>query len=528
MPQEKILIADDEPNVLDLCRRILIAEGYQVETAQTGNEALDRIRQQPFDLLLTDIKMPGINGLETAHIAKEISPGIICVTMTGFSTMDTAIEALKLGIDEFVIKPFAPEELSMSIARALEKERLRKENIRLRSLIPLFEFNKTLLSTVKVKTLLHHVLDLAQNETRSELGILFLDDSGEISEHMHPSLPPESHDQTQSLRLEMAHWIMQQQRQLSLRRGEAASGRFETLLEVLNVDYLMGIPLVAKEGRSLGALIVGKKSEPFASGDSEFLQVMAGQAAIAIENAHLFQEIQQAYDELKKLDHMKSEFINIAAHELRTPLAILLGYASVMAEEATGLDRERLNTVVRNAMRLRTLIDDMLNLSYLETGQARLKPEEVILRELIQHAICDVSNQIEEKSLNTEIDIPADFPPMIADRQKLDLIVMNLLLNAIKYTPQGGNISFKAWTEGDKAVIAVNDSGIGIPPEEQDKIFERFYQVEDSLTRQHSGIGLGLAVTKGMVELCQGRIWVESELGKGSTFFFELPLRQSQ
>jgi signal transduction histidine kinase len=116
---------------------------------------------------------------------------------------------------------------------------------------------------------------------------------------------------------------------------------------------------------------------------------------------------------------------------------------------------------------------------------------------------------------------------MITDRQKLDLVVMNLLSNAIKYTPEGGRIWLKAWVDGDKAVVSVRDSGIGIPAEERDKIFERFYQVGSSLTRQQGGTGLGLAIAKGMIELCRGRIWVESELGQGSTFTFEVPLRIS-
>lgn len=527
MAQESILIVDDEPDVLELCQRVLATEGYRVEAVQTGYEAVERIRQKSFDLMLTDIKMPGMDGLTTARAVKEIDPGIICVTMTGYSTMDTAIEALKLGVDEFVIKPFAPAELSMSIAKALEKERLHKENIRLRSLIPLFEFNKTLLSTMKVDALLHHVLQLAQKETQADVGILFLSDGGEISEHPHPSSLA-NEKQTRSRRLELASWIMEHQQYLALSRGEPGQPQFQDLLEALGIEFLVGLPLVAKEGQSLGALVLGKKSEPFASGDSEFLQVMGGQAAIAIENAHLFQKIQQAYDELKKLDHLKSEFVNIAAHELRTPLAILLGYASVMAEEASEADRSRLDIIISNAMRLGALIDDMLNLSYLERGQARLEIEEVVLRDVIQEAILDNKNMAQEKSLLIEVDIPADFPPLLTDRQKLDLILMNLLSNAIKYTPEGGNISVKARLSEGKAVIAVSDSGIGIPPEERDRIFDRFYQVENSLTRQHGGIGLGLALVKSLVELCQGRIWVESEVGKGSTFSFELPLQPSQ
>jgi signal transduction histidine kinase len=355
---------------------------------------------------------------------------------------------------------------------------------------------------------------------------LFLNETGEIRQYSQfPA--PQGGDQAQPLLLDLASWIMRHQERISLRRGEAVGGQFGALPEALGVEYLTGIPLVAKEGRSLGTLVLGKYAAPFASGDSEFLQVMGGQAAIAIENAHLFQEIQRAYDELKKLDHMKSEFINIAAHELRTPLAILMGYASVMEEEASGPDQARLSVITRNAMRLRALIDDMLNLSYLETGQAHLRLEEVDLGQLVQDAALDVRSLAEEKSLSIEVCVLSDIPPMITDREKLDLVLMNLLSNAIKYTPEGGRVWLKAWVEGDNAVVSVQDSGIGIPAEERDKIFERFYQVGSSLTRQQGGTGLGLAIAKGMLELCGGRIWVESELGQGSTFTFEVPLQIS-
>jgi signal transduction histidine kinase/FixJ family two-component response regulator len=524
MAHESVLIIDDEPDVLELCQRILLAEGYRVETSRSGYKAIQRIRQTSFDLVLTDIKMPGMDGLETAQAIKEIDPSIICVTMTGYSTMDTAIEALKLGVGEFIVKPFSPTELSMTIAKALEKERLHKENIRLRALIPLFEFNKTLLSTVEVDSLLHHVLQFAAQETLADLSILFLNEEGCINEHMSPRSSMES-DPAQPRRLEFAQWIMEKQEFVSLRQEATSRTDFNDLLDSLDVRFLVGLPLVAKEGHPVGALVLGKRAEPFASGDSELLQVMGGQAAVAIENAHLFQQIQQAYEELKQLDHLKSEFINIAAHELRTPLAILMGYASVMSEEADEEDQTRFDIIIRNAMRLGTLINDMLNLNYLETGQAQLRVEEVDLRDVIRGALLDTRHLAGDKALRIEIDVPPDLPPVYTDRQKLDLILMNLLNNAIKYTPQGGDIFLRAWTNDDMLRISVSDSGIGIPPEERKRIFDRFYQVEDSLTRQHGGLGLGLALVKSLVEICRGQIWVESEVGRGSTFTIELPLR---
>ncbi len=143
----RILLTDDEPYVLDVCRRIL-QDDYEVKIVNSGLEAIQVAQHEQFDVLLTDIKMPGIDGLETAQEVKKIQPDIVCITMTAFGTMEMAIKALRLGVDEFVIKPFSPEELTLVIERALEKEQLRQENIRLKSLMPLFEFNKSLMSTV--------------------------------------------------------------------------------------------------------------------------------------------------------------------------------------------------------------------------------------------------------------------------------------------------------------------------------------------------------------------------------------------
>ena len=162
MPSEKIMIVDDEADVLDLCSRVLKFDGYQVETASNGYEAIETAQQEHFDLLLTDIKMPGMDGLEIAQTLKKSYPHLICVTMTGYSTIDMVIEALKLGVDEFITKPFTPKELSKVIAKALETERLRKENFRLHSLIPLFELNRTLMGTVDVDRLLNRLLEIAQ------------------------------------------------------------------------------------------------------------------------------------------------------------------------------------------------------------------------------------------------------------------------------------------------------------------------------------------------------------------------------
>ncbi|RME47730.1 MAG: response regulator [Caldilineae bacterium] len=519
--QEKILIADDEPYVLDVCKRIL-EKKYRVRIVHSGLEAIQLVQQEHFDLLLTDIKMPGIDGLETAKEVKKINPDIICITMTGFSTMETAIKALRLGVDEFVVKPFAPDELSLAIERALEKERLRQENIRLKSLLPLFEFNKSLMSTVDADLLLQQVLHIAQAETGSSSALLYMADAkGRLALLTHSDVPAEYLETVQT----HVQSLVAQVEETTTERIVAAGQNPATdaMLAALNVKSVAAIPLPGKE-KLLGVLVVLKQRATFTQSECNFLSVMAGQAAIAYENARLFEDLQLAYDELKTLDHMKSEFINIAAHELRTPLAILLGYASVLEEDAEGTQKEHLGIIVRNAMRLRGLIEDLLNMRYIESGQLQLNISDFEVADVVEQAISDLAMMARNKNITLRVDLPPDLPPLHSDRQKLELVVMNLLANAIKFTPPGGKVTVSGHADSHRLTMSVCDTGIGIPKKEFKRIFERFYQVENSLNREHEGIGLGLSIVKGMLERCGGEIEVESEVGKGSTFTFTLPL----
>ncbi|MFQ5576392.1 MAG: sensor histidine kinase, partial [Anaerolineae bacterium] len=236
------------------------------------------------------------------------------------------------------------------------------------------------------------------------------------------------------------------------------------------------------------------------------------------------EDLQNAYDELKILDHMKSEFINIAAHELRTPLAILMGYASVLEEDAEGDTKEHLGIIVRNAMRLRALIEDLLNMRYIESGQLQLTLSPVNLDQIVTHAVADISLLAYNKNITLTTNLSANIPTIMSDQQKIELVVMNLLTNAVKFTPPGGQVCVEGGLRGDTLEVSVSDTGPGIAKKEYSKIFERFYQVENSLNREHDGIGLGLSIVKGMLQRCGGEIWVESELNKGSKFTFTLPL----
>jgi signal transduction histidine kinase/DNA-binding response OmpR family regulator len=523
MNGEKILIVDDEVDVLELCRRILEAKGYQVKTAPNGYAAIEKAQAEHFDLLLTDIKMPGITGLEIAKNLKQANPNIICITMTGFGTIDMVIDALKLDVDEFVMKPFTPNELSMAISKALEKQRLRHENFRLRSLIPLFELNKSLLATREVDKLLPRLIEIAKQETKANIVWLYTFEGDKIFTHSHPNECKACSETQDSASYELAKKLLAGEQQLSFSRQEDSSEEQLAILDRLSAQAVVVTALQSQES-TLGALVLTREKDVFAPSDREFLSVMCGQAGIALENARLFTQKEEAYEALKKLDYMKSEFINIAAHELRTPLTILMGYTTILEDVADESLKEFVSPIMRNAMRLRSLIDDMLNLQYLESGIPKLERSRLDLHEYVQDVIADIALFVKEKDLTIEVEIPEDFPMMIVDSQKFDLIMVNLFNNAVKFNQSHGKIIFRATYDDTFATMSVIDTGVGIPESEKTEIFAKFYQVESSLTREHGGIGLGLAIVRGMVEVCDGKIWVESKEGEGSTFTFTLPL----
>ncbi|MEM7035268.1 MAG: response regulator [Chloroflexota bacterium] len=535
MKNEKILIVDDEPFILDICRRLL-SKRYTVHVARNGLDAIALLQQQSFDLVLSDIKMPGLGGLELIHEIKDTQPEIACITMTGFSSLDTAIKAIRSGVNEFVVKPFEPNDLIEAVERVLEKERLRKENIRLRSLLPLFEFNKSLMSTVDISRLLEQVLSQAANEVPSDYaGLCLLDAQGNIAVSQALASTDIDQKKFEAYAPQLIRIMQTKHTQLVLdnpfNQGPTEAlpvSSTETLLQQLGMFSVIITPLSGKAGL-LGVMITARKTTNFEQSETSFLSVLVGQVTIAYENARLFEDLQQAYDELKTLDHAKNEFINIAAHELRTPLAILTGYAGILSEDISDETQQGyLSILNRNAMRLRGLIEDLLNMRYINTGELELSVSEVDLQQLVTQLLQDVSVLATEKQIRIQTKITEPLPHIYTDQQKVELTLTNLLANAIKFTPKQGEI----WIDGralhDGVEIAIRDTGIGISQSQVNKIFDSFYQVEASLNRRYEGIGLGLSISKGIIEYCGGTISVESQEGQGSRFIITLPFTVPQ
>jgi len=294
---------------------------------------------------------------------------------------------------------------------------------------------------------------------------------------------------------------------------------------------IVAVPML-REAAVLGAFLVARREvRPFSPAEIKLVETFADQAAIAIENVRLFNEIQDKSRQLEVASRHKSEFLANMSHELRTPLNAIIGFTEVLEQEMFGPLNEKqkdyLADVRSSGTHLLTLINDILDLSKIEAGRVELEPDEFSLSEAIQNALTLVRERASRHGIALAADISAEVDTVVADQRKVKQILVNLLSNAVKFTPDGGRVEISARCDGGEVVVAVRDTGIGIAPEDQPRVFEEFQQVGKDPERSREGTGLGLTLAKRFVELHGGRIWVESELGKGSTFTFTIPLRQT-
>ena len=525
MSQTRILIVDDEPSVRNMCVRALALEGYDTVGVSSGAAAVTRVRAEPFDLFITDLKMPGVDGLELCRVVQGLAPEMPMIVMTGYGTMESAIQALRLGVSEFILKPFRPDELNAVVTRALDRRRMEIENVRLKALIPILDLSRVFISSVDPTNILKHVVRIARNELGADrVSLMLLTPDGKLAIRAAEGLPEQALSQPhQNAHDGVAGLVLSSREPMVLQGDLEADPRFRSRPQRASVSSAISLPLVHKD-QTLGVLNVSRThgGTRFTEADVELLSVLASQAAIAIENARLFQEIQDAYQRLAELDHLKSEFISIASHELRAPLAILLAYASIVEAEISGPSRDHLAQIVESAMQLKSIIDEMVSLRRIDASETQINIADVDAAAIVTAVVDESAPLARRKALELVVDMPDDLGSVRADASVARLILSSLLANAIKFTPEGGSIRVSARVGGDQIVIAVSDTGVGIPAEQLGRIFERFYQVEDSLRREHGGIGLGLAIAKEMADLIDGRIRVESKVGKGSTFYLDL------
>ncbi len=283
------------------------------------------------------------------------------------------------------------------------------------------------------------------------------------------------------------------------------------------------LPLLRDE-RPLGIFYLVADERPFTEEHLKFAGQVADNAAIAVENARL-------YEALLRANQAKSEFVSLVSHELRTPMTSIQGYADILKKGMVGQllpqQEEFIEAISRNVKRMHILVSDLLDISRIETGRLKLVFQPLNLAEVVREAVRTVQEQLDKKQQLFIEEIPESLPKITADSDRLVQVLLNLLSNAIKYTPRGGTVAVRAGLsarEPGYITCSVIDTGVGITPEDQQRLFTKFFRSEDPAVREQTGTGLGLFITKSLVEMHGGRIWVESTKDKGSTFTFTLPL----
>jgi signal transduction histidine kinase/DNA-binding response OmpR family regulator len=550
----RVLVVEDDATVADVIGEVLADQPFETSFAASAEEAIERIASAFPDLILTDISLPGKSGLEVMRHARAIDPEVAVILMTGYASVQTAIDALRQGADDYVTKPFEDiADLPAMIEKRLRGRRLRAENTAL--LGKLREQNGILQrheqdlrerverATWQMNTLYRVSIDIGTDleleprlrriaETTARLmnaraAVVYLhhEESGgyEVAA-VHGASRPEPGVSTPPVLAGSGPVGMAAFNLSAVRGGEPdgpptpVPGLSETARTLLAVPLPQG-------ARSLGVLLAIDRPEGFGDAEQEFLTLFASQAAVQIRNSQL-------YEHTKSLDRMKSDFVAVVSHETRTPLTSVKGALELLGDERYFRNNEQqaklLAIAHANAERMLLLINDILDFSKLESASLPMTIERQRLEPVIEQAAHNLRMLIEERRIQLTIDLPNDLPDALVDAHRIAQVLTNLISNAIKFSPPGGRIEVGAEVHDDQIHIAVRDHGEGIAQVDLPKLFRKFQQIDSGSTRKVGGTGLGLVISKGIVEQHGGRIGVNSARGEGSTFWFSVPIARKE
>lgn len=474
----RILVVDDEQRIRQACQLVLQKEGYYVAEADNGQRGLEMIGAEHFDIVLLDLMMPILSGFDVLANIKDQHPDTVVIVITGYSTLDHSVAAMKQGAFDFVPKPFTPNQLRAVVSKAIHHTRaltdIATEKSRMRVLI-----NR--LADGVMATDDHKRVVLCNPAFRRLIGFAGIYHSG----------------------VDAAE-IVQSQPLLDLlnRALGMDSEQFVELTAELNVGNPDG-----EEGQVLAA-----RCFPFRD-----------RQGLNLGTITVLHDITAA----KRLDQHKSDFVSMVAHEIRAPMSSVLMQLNVLLDGLAGdLTDKQTQVLERATTRIRSLVDlssELLDLTKIESGLIAQEREQVDVLAVIQGQMELHGALADSRSITLGADLPQTLPPVVFHRQSFDEILSNLISNAIKYTPDGGRVTIAVRVAGDELCIEVRDTGFGIADEDQPQVFRRFYRVKNADTRYITGTGLGLPIVQQILEAHHGRIHLDSTLGQGSTFTVHIP-----
>jgi two-component system, OmpR family, phosphate regulon sensor histidine kinase PhoR len=485
----RILVVDDEFGMREGMKRLLQLQGHEVDTAANGAEGIEKGLANEYDLYFIDLKMPDLDGAEVLRSIKLGYPEAICVVVTAFASIDSAVTTTQLGAYRYIPKPFDPDELESIVKIALERRALILETRKL-----LEERQKRLLELSREQSRLRTVISALDD------GILVINQQEEI--------------------------VLFNSAFLSLLEIKRAITIGESIHQVLPEEICRQIAEMLAAKNSLRAikqeLIIHPPAEKVVMANTTPILDAAGEAIGLIS-------VIRDITELKKIDIMRSQFINMAAHELKAPLTAVQGYLELMVDKSLGESPEVYEQYLQRSLdrtrALVSLINDLLNISRMEAGKIRREIIRLNLAELIKERLDHYKEEMSKHGLTATASLEKGLF-IEADREEMLRLINHLIGNAVKYNRENGTIQISLQKEGHYAKIAIQDTGIGMTPEEKSRLFEDFFRAKNVHTRSITGTGLGLTIVKKIVDAYAGMIEVESRFEVGSTFTVLLPLTQ--
>jgi signal transduction histidine kinase/FixJ family two-component response regulator len=550
-PPARLLVVDDEVTVTDLLQEFLSGLGYEVAVASSGQEAAERIPVVRPDAVLSDLNMAGLTGLDVMRIAREADEETMVILITGETTTAVAIDAMRQGAYDYIIKPFELDDVQGSVERALANRRLRVinrqlvEELRQKNEIlshheqelkgkvaqatwqmrTLYEVGKEVSADLELAPRLARVAAKAAELAGAPAAVVYLrvEETEECRvAAVHGLEPP--HGETDRVHFFTAERALgfDHPDHRPVRRVATAERPIELpLVPGRRFESVLALPLsLSTEQQIFGLLAVLDKPGGFEEGDAEFLSLYASQAAIAVRNSQL-------YEHTRVLDRLKSEFVAVVSHEIRTPLTSVKGAIELLTDERFFQNSDQqaklLSIAHANAERLLLLINEILDFSKLESASLPMCLEKQGLEPVVRQAVQNLRMLISERHIDLELNFAPDLPDLLIDANRIAQVLTNLLSNAIKFSPPEGRIEVRAELAGSMVRVGVRDYGEGIAAEDLPKLFRKFSQLDSGSTRKVGGTGLGLVICKGIVEQHGGTIGVETSLGEGSCFYFLLP-----
>ena len=525
MDSPLVLVVDDEPGIALLCRRLLTRAGFRVDAITDPREAVAHLQENEIDLLLVDIRMPEVDGFEVIEHAQRLQPDIAVLIMTGFGTVETAIRALRQGVDGLVLKPFGKgDELVDAARQALADSQQKRDAARIQALSPLFNVTESLLTETRRERLLELILNATCGHLRCSNAAYYLNEqsNGLYLATSRGKVLPASNGQAVSALIAK---VDETNAPLMINVRGPGDEQLQSHLQELGIGAAILVPVNRPEFRSVlyAARDAGEPS--FRESDLEMFQILARQAAVAIENSRLYaaqidyvrkvEESQKALLQAEKMAAAGRLSASIA-HEVNNPLQAVQNCLHLAGREDLPEEKRREYFDLARTELERLMVTVRRMLDFYRPGPA--EAEKTNIRDILQRVVDLMSPQLDKHNIELKIEIPDDLPDIHAVGSQIQQVFINLLLNSFDVLPAGGFIKISARKARNGVDIYFEDNGPGIPHGHQSKIFEPFFSTKDA------GTGLGLTVSYNIITAHAGTLELLLDRGPGACFHIFLPI----